>query len=64
MNEEQEIKRALVVIEKIATLMNPEETDTAWTNVYMLAHAFAGDCGNPHADWKKHLDELEKNLKD
>lgn len=58
---EEELLRVLKVVEKIAMVQNPDETDKAWNDVYMLAHSYSETCTG-HPEWRKTLDALEKEL--
>ena len=57
-----ECRRALVTIDKIASVNNEDEKDNVLNDIYMIAHAFSGKC--LHDDWKKFHDKIEKRLKD
>lgn len=51
-------------IEKIAVINNQDEKNIVLSDIYRIAHAFIGDCDNPHDDWKEFADKMEKDLKD
>jgi len=57
-----ECRRALVTIDKIASINNEDEKDNVLNDIYKIAHAFSGKCS--HNDWKKFHDKMEKRLKD
>lgn len=53
-------RQVLETIEKIAMINNEDEKNKPLSDIYMIAHAFAGQCDNPHGDWR----ELEENIKE
>ncbi len=57
-------RQVLRTIEKIAIINNEDEKNKVLSDIYCIAHAFAGDCGNPHSDWVKLQEEIENKLKD
>lgn len=44
-------------------LQNPDETDEAWSDVYMLTHGYSQTCTG-HPEWRKKLVSLEKMLEE
>lgn len=60
---EDELYRVLSVVERIAMLQNPDETDEAWNDVYMLTHGYSQTCTG-HPEWRKKLVSLEKMLEE
>ena len=59
-----ECRRALVTIDKIASVNNEDEKDNVLNDIYMIAHAFSNSCESSHDDWKKFQTKIEKRLKD
>ena len=49
--EIKKLKRALETIEKIACSDNEDEKNKPLLDIYKIAHAFTGRCGNKHPDW-------------
>lgn len=57
-------QKALITIEKIASINNEDEKNPVLNDIYKIAHAYTGSCKNPHDDWKKEGEELSEKLKD
>jgi hypothetical protein len=55
-------REVLSTISRLCTLADPDEKNPAITDIYAISHAFAGECGNPHDDWKEKYDEIRKAL--
>ncbi len=59
----ERLERALLVIEGLYLASDLDGTPFA-DEVYEVAHAALGMCGNPHMDWLEHIDQLQDDLKD
>lgn len=59
----ERLERALLVIEGLY-LAADMDGDPFADQVYEVAHAALGMCGNPHEDWLELIDRLQDDLKD
>ena len=57
-------KEILETIEKIAIINNEDEKNKVLSDIYIIAHTFAGSCENPHSDWEELYEKIKKELKD
>ena len=58
-HRERRLERALLVIEGLA--MNEE--GGLYEQIYRVAHAATGRCGNTHKEWRKQTKEIELKLR-
>ncbi len=63
-NPQEQYRKVLETIEKIAMINNEDEKDNALLDIYKIAHSYGGNCKNPHSDWKELHDVISKKLKD
>ena len=62
-DEIKKLKRALETIQKICMINDEDCSNKILTDIYKIAHAFEGTCGNPHNDWKEFEKEMAEKLK-
>mgnify|MGYP001575508320 CR=1 FL=1 len=55
------LRQVFETIEMIAVLNNPEEDNQALSDIYCIAHAYAGRC--PHPEWRELEQEITAKLK-
>jgi len=58
----ERLERALLVIEGLYLAADGDGGPFA-DQVYEVAHAALGMCGNPHMDWLEQIDNLQDELK-
>ncbi len=56
-------QKALLTIEKIASLNNEDEKNNVLNDIYRIAHTFSTTCENLHPDWKEFCDTMAEKLK-
>jgi hypothetical protein len=64
-SREERLERALMAIECLTYLFDSHDKDGKQLahDVYCIAHAAPGRCGNPHEDWVKKIEEIEETGK-
>ena len=62
-DEIKKLKRVLNTIDKIASINDEDGKNKVLGDIYKIAHAFSGECGNPHNDWKEFENKMAKKLK-
>ena len=55
-------REILSVIERICIAANPNEDNKVLNDIYTISHSFAGDCCNPHWDWRAKQEKLKVEL--
>jgi hypothetical protein len=61
-NREERLERALMALECLSYMFDEGGIDAKEFShgVYCISHVAPGRCGNPHEDWLKKIEEVEK----
>lgn len=63
-SQERRMEKALLLIDGISHLAEDDNDPKKLIDqIYMIAHAAHGHCGNPHKDWLASMDETAADLK-
>lgn len=61
------MEKALLLIDGICLCLDSadvnNDVEKQISEIYKIAHTAHRHCGNPHEDWERQFDEVEKNLK-
>ena len=58
------LRSVLATAEKIIRINNQDEKNNVLNDLYRIIHPFAGDCNNPHNDWRDFQEQMSERLKD